>query len=95
MPSLRLVGVELAHAGQSPILSDLDLHLAPGWTGVVGANGAGKTTLLRALSRLLPLRAGSIRFDGHELADEAPHRVTRMGLVHVPQAPVDDGGDAG
>ena len=50
MTSLRFVGVELAHDGQAPTLSELDLHLAPGWTGVVGANA---TTATR--TRSLPI----------------------------------------
>src|SRR3989442_1567277 len=31
---------------------------------VVGPNGAGKTTLINALAGLLPIRAGTLRFDG-------------------------------
>ena len=62
MPSLRFLGVELAHDGRAPILTDLDLHLTPGWTGVVGANGAGKTTLLDlATGRRAPSRGRVVR----------------------------------
>ena len=85
MSLLTIQGLEVGFGGVT-VLHGIDLEIAAGsLVAIVGANGAGKTTLLRALSRLLPLRAGSIRFDGQELAGVAPHRVTRMGLVHVPQ----------
>ena len=85
MSLLTIQGLEVGFGGVT-VLHGIDLDIAAGsLVAIVGANGAGKTTLLRALSRLLPLRAGSIRFDGQELAEVAPHRVTRMGLVHVPQ----------
>jgi branched-chain amino acid transport system ATP-binding protein len=54
-------------------------------TAVVGANGAGKTTLLRTLSRLLPLRKGSILFDKRSIDQVEPHQIAQQGLVHVPQ----------
>ncbi|HPU49932.1 MAG TPA: ABC transporter ATP-binding protein [Burkholderiaceae bacterium] len=85
MSLLTIKGLDVGFGGVT-VLHGIDLEIAAGsLVAIVGANGAGKTTLLRALSRLLPLRAGSIRFDGQELAGVAPHRVTRMGLVHVPQ----------
>ena len=51
----------------------------------MGANGAGKTTLLMALSRLLPLTGGSIRFAGRDLTRAPAHEVVRSGLIHVPE----------
>ena len=38
--------------------------------GVIGPNGAGKTTFFNCLSRLNPIPADSIRFDGVSLHDE-------------------------
>jgi branched-chain amino acid transport system ATP-binding protein len=82
---LSVTGLEVAF-GSVQVLHGIDIEVGAGsLVAVVGANGAGKTTLLRSMSRLLPMRAGSIRFDGQELADVAPHKVTRSGLVHVPQ----------
>ncbi|MFZ5779906.1 MAG: ABC transporter ATP-binding protein [Pseudomonadota bacterium] len=72
--------------GQSEVLHGVDIEVKKGCvTALVGANGAGKTTLLRALSRLLPLRGGSISFDGEPIDRLEPHMVARRGLVHVPQ----------
>jgi len=37
---------------------------------LVGRNGSGKTTLLRALAGLMPAEAGTIRWQGAEIADD-------------------------
>lgn len=72
--------------GSNEILHGVNIHIPKGRiTALVGANGAGKTTLLRALSRLLPLRRGTIVFDGETIDRVEPHEIARRGLVHVPQ----------
>ena len=72
--------------GSNEILHGVDVSVSKGQiTAVVGANGAGKTTLLRTLSRLLPLRRGSIMFDNRSIDDVEPHKIAQQGLVHVPQ----------
>ncbi len=82
---IRLEGVSAA-IGRVGILHDIDLHVAPGsLLAVLGANGAGKTTLLRVISRLLPVSAGEIRYEGASINHVEPHRVACRGLVHVPQ----------
>jgi ATPase subunit of ABC transporter with duplicated ATPase domains len=60
--------VAYAYADDVPILEDVSAHLAPGWTGVVGANGAGKTTLLRLLAGEIEPTSGEIRRQPHDLA---------------------------
>jgi len=51
---------------------------------LIGANGAGKSTLLKAISGLVPWR-GAMRFAGHDLARVPAHRITALGLAHVPE----------
>lgn len=53
---------------------------------LIGTNGAGKSTLLRAASGVLPVRSGSIRFDGHDVTREPTVARLRRGIVHLPQA---------
>jgi branched-chain amino acid transport system ATP-binding protein len=82
---LQLQGIEVSLGGVEA-LRGIDLEVGAGLlVSIVGANGAGKTTLLRAISRLVPLRAGTLRFDGQDIGGLEPHLVTRRGLVHVPQ----------
>lgn len=60
-------------------MSDLSLAIARGDTvGVVGESGSGKSALLRAIAGLHPPRAGTIRFQGQELAPAAQARSADM-----------------
>jgi branched-chain amino acid transport system ATP-binding protein len=52
---------------------------------LVGPNGAGKTTLLRALSGMIPIRAGSARFQGHDLVGRSVQETVELGIAHVPE----------
>jgi ABC-type branched-subunit amino acid transport system ATPase component len=49
----------------------------------IGPNGAGKTTLFNCASSLIPPHAGTIRFDGIDIAGRRPDRITRRGLVRT------------
>jgi len=50
---------------------------------LLDANVAGKTTILRAISGLLPPRAGRIAFDGRRLDGATPDRIVELGVVQV------------
>ncbi len=66
MSSLRAHGVSFAFSDAVPLLSDVEFHLSPGWTGLVGANGAGKSTLLRLLSGELQPGEGHFQHEPRE-----------------------------
>jgi branched-chain amino acid transport system ATP-binding protein len=50
---------------------------------LIGANGAGKTTLLRALSGLLPIRAGRVVVGGRDITGLGAEAVVALGVSHV------------
>jgi branched-chain amino acid transport system ATP-binding protein len=52
---------------------------------LIGANGAGKTTTLRTISGLLKPRAGSVHFEGEDLADYSAHELVYKGIAMVPE----------
>ncbi len=52
---------------------------------LIGANGAGKSTTLRAISGIIPVHAGSIRFEGEELKGKPAHQIVARSLCHVPE----------
>ena len=68
MQALLARGIAFAHGDAAPLFDQVDLHLTPGWHGLVGANGAGKSTLLRILAGELRPDAGYVR---HEPGDAA------------------------
>jgi branched-chain amino acid transport system ATP-binding protein len=54
---------------------------------IIGANGAGKSTTLRAISRLVPVEAGTkMTFLGRDLLHYPPDKVvSKLGISHVPE----------
>ena len=73
------------HYDQSHALQGVDLTLDEGVHAVVGRNGMGKTTLCNAIMGLLPVRRGSIRFEGHDITGLAPYQVAARGIAYTPQ----------
>jgi branched-chain amino acid transport system ATP-binding protein len=82
---LELERLEVAH-GDAVAVWDVSLSVgAAELVTVVGPNGAGKTTLIDAIAGLLPIRSGTIRLDGNDLASVAPHELCRHGIALVPE----------
>ena len=84
-PLLSVVDLVVAYG---PVLAvrGVSIRVEAGQTvALIGANGAGKTTTLAALSGLVRLARGSIRFDGQEIAGWRPPRIVDLGLVQVPE----------
>jgi len=80
---LEIKGLRRAYYGLE-VLRGVDIQVAAGRiTGLIGPNGAGKTTLFNVVSGLVPPDAGSIRFDGAEIAGHAADVVSRAGLVRT------------
>ena len=52
---------------------------------LIGANGAGKSTALRAISGLVPVKSGSIRFKDQKIAGLDTQKVVEKGVVLVPE----------
>jgi urea transport system ATP-binding protein len=72
--------------GGSHTLRDVAFEAPSGAvTAVLGRNGVGKTTLLKCLAGLLPVRSGTIGFDGTDVTKLPPHARARLGLGYVPQ----------
>ena len=72
--------------GGSHILRDVSLQASLGKvTVILGRNGVGKTTLLKSLMGLVPIRNGSIEFDGKSIEHATPYQRARAGIGFVPQ----------
>ena len=72
--------------GGSHILRDVSLLTQMGKvTVLLGRNGGGKTTLLKSLMGLVPIKTGSIEFDGQPIHNATPYERARAGMGFVPQ----------
>ncbi|XVQ14987.1 ABC transporter ATP-binding protein [Spirillospora sp. CA-255316] len=78
-----LTNASVAH-GDLTVVWDVSLRLEPGrTTALLGRNGAGKTTLVSALAGLLPLRSGSLEFEGQDISRRSAWNRMHSGIVLV------------
>ncbi|HYR00389.1 MAG TPA: ABC transporter ATP-binding protein [Casimicrobiaceae bacterium] len=82
---LEARGIDVGY-GPARALTGVSLSVAAGeLVCVVGPNGAGKSTLVNAIAGLLPIRGGTLSFDGVDLAALPPHRFIAAGIAVVPE----------
>src|SRR3970282_738393 len=82
--SLEVEGLRSGYHGGT-VLKGLDFTVGDEIFAVLGANGAGTTTLLATLARLIPRRAGTIRFQGENVSTLPPYETAGRGIGYVPQ----------
>ncbi len=72
--------------GGSHILRNLSFEAKIGEvTTLLGRNGVGKTTLLKSLMGVVPVKTGSISFDGKDVTHAPSHERVKAGIGYVPQ----------
>ncbi|MCI3270759.1 ABC transporter ATP-binding protein [Streptomyces cylindrosporus] len=82
-PLLQVDALAAGYFGM-PVVRGLSLTVGAGEVvALLGPNGAGKSTTLRAISRLQPAMAGTIRFRDEDITSLKPQAVARKGLVHM------------
>ena len=55
--------------------------------GLIGPNGSGKSTIFNCIAGLYPPTAGSIVFEGEEIASLSPNRICHKGIGRTFQIP--------
>ncbi|MFN5193471.1 MAG: ABC transporter ATP-binding protein [Cyanobacteriota bacterium] len=84
-PLLELRGLSVRY-GPVTALRGIDLEVYPGeLVTLLGSNGAGKSTTLRAISRLVPLADGELRWRGADLSGLSTEATVRQGISHCPE----------
>ena len=82
---LAVSGLETAY-GASQILFGLDLTIGAGEVvTLLGRNGMGKTTTVKSILGLIPIRAGTILFEGRPIHGLPSYRIARLGIGLVPE----------
>ncbi len=82
---VRFEQVSYAYPGGPPVLSDVDLEIAPGRrVAVVGETGSGKSTLAKLVIRLMDPSSGRVLLDGTDLRRVRLSSL-RQRVVMVPQ----------
>jgi branched-chain amino acid transport system ATP-binding protein len=82
---LKLSDVHV-HYGKLHILRGVSLEVGNGESvALLGRNGVGKTTTLRAIMSLAKRSAGSVEFNGVDLARVKAYEIPRLGIGYVPQ----------
>jgi ATP-binding cassette, subfamily B, bacterial len=75
--------VGFSYVPDVPVLSDINLHVAPGETvALVGPTGAGKSTVVSLIARFYDATEGRVLVDGHDIRDiDLTAYRSRLGLV--------------
>jgi branched-chain amino acid transport system ATP-binding protein len=76
------------HVGYGPIeaVRELSFRVDDGTVvTLMGPNGAGKTTTLMALSGIVPVRSGTILWNGGNITHLSAHQRVSAGIVQVPE----------
>jgi branched-chain amino acid transport system ATP-binding protein len=70
--------------GKAEVVHGVSFEVRAGeFVVILGRNGAGKSTTLRAVSALIPKRAGQVEFYGEDLSHAKSMHLVKAGLVHV------------
>jgi branched-chain amino acid transport system ATP-binding protein len=83
-----MLELDRVSAAYGPIhaLENVELSVAQGQiVCLLGANGAGKTTTLNCISGVVPVKSGSIRFEGDDITRDRIDRIVARGIVQVPE----------
>jgi branched-chain amino acid transport system ATP-binding protein len=82
---LEVSGLRTGYGGLD-VIHGIDIAVGAGEiVALVGANGAGKSTLVKAISGLVPVRAGAIRFAGERIDRLSPRARVLRGIALVPE----------
>ena len=82
---LKVDGLRAGY-GAINILWDLSFEVHEGEVvAILGSNGAGKTTMVRAITGMVRPSAGSVSFNGEDLAKKSSRYILDKGIVQVPE----------
>ncbi len=82
-PLIQAQGVVMQFGGLKA-LDGVDLAIAQGTIhGLIGPNGSGKSTMMNVLTGIYRPTAGTVTFDGENIAGRAPSRIALNGIART------------
>jgi branched-chain amino acid transport system ATP-binding protein len=71
--------------GRKQVVFDVDIHVNEGEVvGVLGHNGSGKSTTIKAVLGILPVQAGKVMFQGHDVTRSGSRANVKAGMAMIP-----------
>ena len=80
---LQIDNVSKTYGDGTEAVRDVSLTVSEGLIGLLGPNGAGKSTLMRLIATITAPTAGTLRWNGTDIADRPT--VIRRALGYLPQ----------
>ncbi|MEY2453175.1 MAG: branched-chain amino acid transport system ATP-binding protein [Acidimicrobiaceae bacterium] len=81
---LQVSGLDVRF-GKVQVLDQVDFDVRRGErVALLGTNGAGKSTILKAVSGLIPIAGGTVRWKGEDITGMPAEQLVRKGLGQVP-----------
>jgi branched-chain amino acid transport system ATP-binding protein len=85
-PLLIAEDIVAGYVPEVNILNGVSVSVSPGeLIGIIGPNGAGKSTLLKAVFGLIPVRSGTVAFEGEDITGAKANKLVGRGVGYVPQ----------
>ena len=84
-PLLKVTDLKVSYGGIEA-LKGISFSVEKGQVvTLIGANGAGKSTTLRAISGIVPIKSGTITYDGTVISGQDPQKIVSQGICMVPE----------
>ncbi len=84
-PLLKIEHLEVRY-GDLIGVAEVSLEVPAGSVvALLGSNGAGKTTTLNAIAGIVPASAGTVAFEGENIAGQPAYTIVRKGLALSPE----------
>jgi branched-chain amino acid transport system ATP-binding protein len=84
-PILSIKGLQVSYGGIKAV-KDMSMDVMEGeLISLIGSNGAGKTTTLKAVTGMIPTKAGEIMYRGKSIKGVPSWDLLAQGLVMVPE----------